>query len=203
MSDLSAPPTATLHVGEPDTSGPLSVLPVFGPPPELAYVSLAEAVALGAAVRELEAGASVGDVLVHHPLDVGLLLYEGEEITGAQQDRTFDRSVLVPAGGKAHVPVSCVEAGRWDGGRHGEAFERFLAAALGAACPAERAGGRPRGSRVTLDDFGAGDRGDAEHSLRDGAVEGARPWHGPELVALTAFALERPATRVRRPSRRR
>ena len=193
--------------------------------------------ALGATVRELEAGASVGDVLVHNPLDVGLLLYEGEEITGARQDRTFDRSVLVPAGRHANVPVSCVEAGRWDGGRHGEAFSASpraafselrraksgrrtraaratrtrarsgrwstrrpratarghgpgrgdVAAALGAACPAERVG------------VGLGAHG----RFATAAAEGARLWHGPELVALTAFAPQRPATRVRRPSRRR
>ena len=40
MNDPSAMTTAMLHVGEADTSGPLSVFPVFGPPAALAYVSL-------------------------------------------------------------------------------------------------------------------------------------------------------------------
>ena len=40
MNDPSAMTTAVLHVGEADTSGPLSVFPVFGPPAALAYVSL-------------------------------------------------------------------------------------------------------------------------------------------------------------------
>src|SRR5439155_20093766 len=48
---------------------------------------------------------------------------EGEEVLGAQQNRTFDVSVLVPARRRLRVPVSCVEAGRWDGPRHGESFQ--------------------------------------------------------------------------------
>ena len=41
---------------------------------------------------------------------------------GAQQNRTFDVSALVPAGERILVPVSCVEQGRWDHTRHREAF---------------------------------------------------------------------------------
>lgn len=111
-----------LTVGDPDVAGPLAVFPLFGPPPDLAYVAFGQAVALGARVHELEAGASVNDLTVVNPLDVPVLLYDGEEVLGAQQNRTMDVSVLVPAGAKLDVPVSCVEAGRWDGSRHGEAF---------------------------------------------------------------------------------
>jgi hypothetical protein len=49
-----------------------------------------------------------------------VLLYEREEVVGAEQNRTFDVSVLVPARSTLQVPVSCVEAGRWDHRRHGE-----------------------------------------------------------------------------------
>ncbi len=41
----------------------------------------------------------------------------------AQQDRPFDVSVLVPSRSRLQVPVSCVEAGRWEAKRHGEAFQ--------------------------------------------------------------------------------
>jgi hypothetical protein len=51
-----------------------------------------------------------------------VLLYEGEEVLGAQQNRTFDVTVLVAGQKQVRVPVSCVEAGRWDGSRHGEQF---------------------------------------------------------------------------------
>ena len=92
-------------------------------PPVLRYLAFATAVGRGATVTELETGASVNDLLFTNALDVPVLLYEGEEVLGAQQNRTFDTSILVAAGTKLRVPVSCVEHGRWDSTRHGEAFE--------------------------------------------------------------------------------
>ena len=113
---------APLRVGDPDVAGPLAVFPLFGPEPRLAYRSFAQAAPLGATVTEMPGGASVNDLVVSNPTDLPVLLYEGEEVLGAQQNRTFDVSVLVPAGAKLTVPVSCVEHGRWDGARHGEAL---------------------------------------------------------------------------------
>jgi hypothetical protein len=111
---------APLRVGDPDVAGPLAVFPLFGGEPRLAYRSFAQAAALGASVTELPGGASVNDLIVSNPTDLALLVYEGEEVLGAQQNRTFDVSVLVDAGRKLQVPVSCVEHGRWDGDRHVE-----------------------------------------------------------------------------------
>src|SRR3954463_13209652 len=116
MTDRTAV-AASLRVGEPDLAGPLAVFPVFGLDPTLEYRSFAEACALGAVIRELHPTPSVNDVLADNPLDVPVLLYEGEEVQGAQQDRTLDVSVLVAARSRLQVPVSCVEAGRWDGDR--------------------------------------------------------------------------------------
>lgn len=114
--------TAQLTVGEPKVAGPLAVFPVFGPSPRLDYRAFSTAVEHGAFVKELERGASVNRLLVGNPTDRALLLYEGEQVLGAQQDRTMDSNVLVAAGSQVEVPVSCVEAGRWDGRRHGEHF---------------------------------------------------------------------------------
>ena len=111
-----------LRLGEPDIHGPLAVFPIFGPAPQQDYVSFAEARAAGASIKELEHGAAVNDLLVLNPTDRAVLLYEGEEVLGAQQNRTFDVSVLVAARSQLQVPVSCVEAGRWDGARHDESF---------------------------------------------------------------------------------
>jgi len=119
LADFLAAP---LRVGDPDVHGPLAVFPLFGPPPVAEYVAFADGVARGLLVKELEDGASVGDLVVLNPTDANVLLYEGEEVLGAQQNRTFDVSVLVAAGRSLRVPVSCVEHGRWDGARHGEAF---------------------------------------------------------------------------------
>ena len=111
-----------LRVGEPDVHGALAVFPLFGPPPRLSYISFSQGAGAGVTIKELEAGASINDLLVINPLDTPVLLYEGEEVLGAQQNRTFDVSVLVPARAQLQVPVSCVEHGRWDHTRHGEAF---------------------------------------------------------------------------------
>lgn len=106
--------SANLQIGEPDVHGPLAVFPIFGPEPRLPYVSFGDGRAAGAGVKELESGAAVNDLLILNPTDGAILLYEGEEVLGAQQNRTFDTSVLVAAGSQLRVPVSCVEAGRWD-----------------------------------------------------------------------------------------
>src|SRR4051794_22205965 len=111
-----------IRIGEPDVCGPLAVYPLFGPEPTLEYLSFAQAIGLGMTVKELDAGASVNDLLVINTTDKNVLLYEGEEVLGAQQNRTFDVSILVAAGSRLQVPVSCVEQGRWDGARHDEAF---------------------------------------------------------------------------------
>jgi hypothetical protein len=129
------PLTATYTLGSPQTAGPLAVYPIFGPPPALEYQSLVDAIALGAFVKELDLGASVRNVIVENPTDLPILIYEGEQISGAQQNRSFDTSILVPAKSGIPVQVSCIERGRWDGGRHSEPF----AVSGHAADPALRA----------------------------------------------------------------
>jgi hypothetical protein len=114
--------TAPLRLGEPDVHGPLAVFPLSGPEPRLTYVSFAQGRAAGVTIKELPGGAMVNDLVVLNPTDNAVLLYEGEEVLGAQQNRTFDVSVLIGARSDLTVPVSCVEAGRWDGSRSGEAF---------------------------------------------------------------------------------
>jgi len=113
-----------LRVGDPDTTGPVAVYPVFGAAPELEYLTLGRAINAGFTVKELPGGASVRDLLVSNRTGQAVLLFEGEEVLGAQQNRTFDTSILVAAGTEMTVPVSCVEAGRWDGSRSGEDFMR-------------------------------------------------------------------------------
>ncbi|WP_354699011.1 hypothetical protein DSM112329_04712 [Paraconexibacter sp. AEG42_29] len=114
---------ADIRVGPAQTSGPLTVYPLFrGGEPRLEYRSFAQAVAEGFVIHEVPGGASVNDLMVTNPLDVAVLLYDGEEVLGAQQNRTLDLTVVVPAGARLTIPVSCVEAGRWDGTRHADGF---------------------------------------------------------------------------------
>jgi hypothetical protein len=149
--NLGSPDTIDAHldeslvVGEPAVVENLTVFPVFGPEPRCSYVSYAEGVVAGVTVRELEA-ASVNDLLVENPTESKVLLYEGEEVLGAQQNRTLDVPVLVAEQTTLKIPVSCVEAGRWDGSRHRE----VMAPAPQAANPrlrrvkAEQAAARAR-----------------------------------------------------------
>jgi len=43
-----------------------------------------------------------------------VLLLDGEELVGAKQNRILNLTVLAPAGKATVIPVSCVEAGRWN-----------------------------------------------------------------------------------------
>jgi hypothetical protein len=115
--------TVPFTVERPAVAGPLAVFPLIADRgPKVNYLGFAEAIPHGASVTELPGQASVNDLLVKNPLVSRVLLYEGQEVLGAQQNRTLDVSVLVPAESELPVPVSCVEAGRWDGSRAGEAF---------------------------------------------------------------------------------
>lgn len=121
QQSLSTYLATPIEVGEPDVSASLAVYPLFGPAAGLEYVAFA-APDSGATITELESGASVNDLLVHNAGSQPVLLYEGEEILGAQQNRVLDVSVLAAAAAKTRIPVSCVERGRWDGRRHRERF---------------------------------------------------------------------------------
>ncbi len=111
-----------LRIGEPDVSGPLAVFPIFGPEPKQPYASFAQGRERGVEIKEVEHAASVNDLTVANPTDTPVLLYDGEEVLGAQQNRTLDITVLVAAGATIKVPVSCVEVGRWEHSRHADAF---------------------------------------------------------------------------------
>lgn len=122
-SILSTHLSQPLEVGDPDIVDGLAVFPLFGPEPGFEYVSFATGREHGVAIKELESAASVNDLFVQNPTDNAVLLYDGQEVLGAQQNRTFDVTVLVARHSKARIPVSCVEAGRWDFSRHTEDFQ--------------------------------------------------------------------------------
>jgi hypothetical protein len=115
VCDLRFMTTLAQHftLDAPQVAGPLAVFPVFGPYPTFAYRSFAQAADLGALVKEIDGEASVNDLTLGNPTDLPLLVYEGEEVLGAQQNRIFDASVLVAANSTVCAPVSCVEADRW------------------------------------------------------------------------------------------
>jgi hypothetical protein len=109
------------QLGEPRQSDGLVVTPIFPTTdPVCDYLALDDALAGGLTVSEVSREGSVGELRVRNPLGTAALLYDGEELTGAKQNRIPNLTVLVAAGAELTVPVSCVERGRWD--RQGPEF---------------------------------------------------------------------------------
>ncbi|MCP4927297.1 MAG: hypothetical protein GY916_15310 [Gammaproteobacteria bacterium] len=78
------------------------------------YITLREAVrAKIASVREVSEGGSVPELLLENTGTKPVLILDGEELLGAKQNRTANVTILAPAGKTVHIPVTCVEAGRW------------------------------------------------------------------------------------------
>jgi hypothetical protein len=92
----------------------LTVFPlVCDGPCELKYDLLADALAAGT-VRVTEVGSgSVPEISVENRGDADVLVLDGEQLVGAKQNRTVSRSLILAAGTKTTVPVSCMEHGRW------------------------------------------------------------------------------------------
>ncbi len=105
----------TLRVGEPVRHEALSVFPLFSGAASsveyrLSHTALADESVL---VEEVDEDGSVPHLLVENKGDTRVLFLEGEELTGAKQNRIVNTSVLVAAHTKIRIPVSCVEQGRW------------------------------------------------------------------------------------------
>ena len=81
--------------------------------PVATYLTLDEALAGGLRIREVDESGTVPELVVENPLDRRVLLYDGEELVGAKQNRILNVSVLVEAKTTLTIPVSCVEQGRW------------------------------------------------------------------------------------------
>jgi hypothetical protein len=101
-------------LGEPRSFGSLTLVPLYPEAqPAADYVGLDEGLAGGLTVTEASDAGLVETLLVANPLATAVLLYEGEELVGAKQNRIVERSILVAPGAKLEIPVRCVEQGRW------------------------------------------------------------------------------------------
>jgi hypothetical protein len=112
------PTTIPLHeiadLGDPVARRGIVIAPLFPRRnPAAAYLGLDEALARGLRIEETSAAGSVPELSVINPLTDRVLLYDGEELVGAKQNRILNVSVLVDAKSTLPIPVSCVEEGRW------------------------------------------------------------------------------------------
>ena len=121
---------STFQLGELVSHRGVVVAPLFPRlAPRAAYVTLDEALERGFRIREVSESGSVPELIAQNPTDADVLLYDGEELLGAKQNRILNITVLVAAESMLTIPVSCVEQGRWR--RRSEGF----AAAPHAAYP--------------------------------------------------------------------
>ena len=192
MTTRSTP--TPFQLGDPVTHRGIVVTPLFPAlDPRASYITLDEALPRGLVITETSDAGSVPELAVVNPLAENVLLYDGEELVGAKQNRILNVSVLVGAGAKLPIPVSCVEQGRWarssvdfDSATHiSHAHLRRRKAEMLAAQPLARG---PRRARC------GGDRREAAADVGlspTGAARDTFVAHGDRLRALEdAFPLQ-------------
>jgi len=96
----------------------LRVTPVYwdtSPTPAARYYSLDEAFLAGA-IEVIETGraGTVREVRVSNRGQRPIIVFDGDGLRGAKQNRILEHTVVVPAGASLLVPVNCVERGRWN-----------------------------------------------------------------------------------------
>jgi len=104
-----------LRTGQPKVWEGLTLVPLFdGSQPPLDILTLDEALeAKEIVITETSEAGNVPELFVTNNSGKPVLIIDSEELVGAKQNRILNTNILVAAGAKITVPVSCVEAGRW------------------------------------------------------------------------------------------
>src|SRR5512136_2770294 len=104
-----------IRVGTAKSFRNLTIIPLFnGGGKKAGYLTLDEALAQKCArITEVSEGGRVPELRFVNESDRSVFVLDGEELTGAKQNRVVNLSILAPAGKTLIIPVSCVEAGRW------------------------------------------------------------------------------------------
>lgn len=113
------------------TSPGLTLMPIVsGAPLSRFYLTLDEGLEGGTvAIEEVSPGGAVPELRVRNGGELGCVMLDGEELVGGKQDRIINVTVVLPAGVAATIPVSCIEAGRWQyrSARFGTSRSAFFA----------------------------------------------------------------------------
>ena len=111
-----------LSLGQPQSFANMAVFPLIAQHAAVPdYLVLEEALKAGVGrITEITEGGSVPELAFENNASARVLLVDGEQLEGARQNRILNISILVPAGKKITIPVSCCEQGRWayTGGRN-------------------------------------------------------------------------------------
>ena len=105
----------SIKLGEPRMHSGIGLWPVLAEArPEPVYITLVEALSQeGFKITEVSEGGSVPELHVVNETPHRVLLFDGEELKGAKQNRILNTTILIEAGSQLGVPVSCTEQGRW------------------------------------------------------------------------------------------
>lgn len=106
---------STVRLGAPTVHLNLALFPLIAGFDRAAdYVLLEEALQRKLArVSEVSAEGRVPELAFENDSVEKILLVDGDEFVGAKQNRILNLTILVGAGRKLTIPVSCVEQGRW------------------------------------------------------------------------------------------
>ena len=144
--------TNTIQLGEPVEHRGIVLAPLFPrATPRADYITFAEAAPLGFRISEVDEAGSVPQLLAEDPLDRNVLLYDGEELVGAKQNRILNVTELVKAHGNAAAGRAERSTSRLGSGTlcldyvsRPEAFARLAPSCQRERCSAlERLDGQP------------------------------------------------------------
>lgn len=116
MSEVIQNLAGKLEFGDPVVKGNLVLFPLFTAVKgeTVPYLLLEEAIKTGGLViEEVNGDGRVNTIVMANHTGQAVLLLDGDEILGAKQNRIINATILVAAGERVEVPVSCVERGRW------------------------------------------------------------------------------------------
>jgi hypothetical protein len=105
----------SISVGNPQVFEEVQVFPLFSSQPESApFLQLDEALKQGLAeITEVSDAGNVPQLNVINKSPRDLIIYDGQQLIGAKQNRIVNITVVVAAHSTLPIPVSCVEQGRW------------------------------------------------------------------------------------------
>ncbi|NMC26672.1 MAG: hypothetical protein GYA42_00835 [Syntrophomonadaceae bacterium] len=116
MNSLLTEYLAEIYSGQSQKRNNLQLIPLFHKRMSGSrdYLLLDEAMDQGTLqLAEASEQGMVNNLIVINLAKKPVLIFDGEELIGAKQNRMVNATMLIPAEGKLDIPVSCVERGRW------------------------------------------------------------------------------------------
>ena len=116
LPDFTSDYINSLRMGNPFFEGNILFVPLHSNNTGDSFNLLDDSIDAGTLL--IEDSNEVGSVLLSYNSRNPLFVMDGEEIIGARQNRIFNTSFTVENEDKLSVPVTCVEEGRWSGGKN-------------------------------------------------------------------------------------